>query len=139
MKDILSIFSPGVAAMIVAVGALYILLALLPLLYPAYVSFRTRPFLPRRLLFVGIVAALSYGIETFLLVAIGMPLETYAVFVAPPLESSGYPYGRWLVFAARFIKGWGWLLLPIPPAVASVLLTRYLVTRWARILESLSR
>jgi hypothetical protein len=132
-------FSPGVEAMIVAVGTLYIVLALLPLLYPGYVSFRTRPSLPRRLLFVGVIAALSYGIETFFLVAITLPLEAYAVFIAPPLESSGYSYGRWLVFLAQFIRGWGWLLLSIPPAIASVVLTRYLVTRWARILESLYR
>ena len=125
--------------MIVVVGGLYILLAFLPLLYPSYVLFRTRPFLPRRLLFVAIVAALSYGIETFFLVAIALPLEAYAVFIAPPLASSGYPYARWLVLVARFIRGWGWLLLSIPPAIASVVLTRYLVTRWARILESLCR
>ncbi len=125
--------------MIVVVGGLYILIGLLPLLYPSYVSFRTRPFLPRRHLFVGIVAALSYGIETFFLVAIAVPLEAYAVFIAPPLEHSGHPYGYWLVSTARFIKHWGWLFLPILPAMVSVVLTRYLVTRWARIIESLWR
>jgi hypothetical protein len=132
-------FSAGVEAMIVAVGTLYSLLALLPLLYPGYVSFRKRPRLPRRLLFVGVIAALSYGIETFFLVAITLPLEAYAVFIAPPLESSGHPYGYWLVSIARFIKHWGWLLLPILPAIASVVLTRYLMNRWPRITESLRR
>ena len=40
----------------VAVAVFYILVTLIPLLYPTYVSFRTRQFLPGRLLFVGIVA-----------------------------------------------------------------------------------
>jgi len=128
-----------VIPMTVAVAVSYILVTLIPLLYPTYVSFRTRQFLPRRLLFVGIVAALSYGIESFFLLAIGLPLEAYAVFVAPPLESSGHPYGYSLVSIAEFIKHWGWLFLPIPPAVVSVVLTRYLVTRWARIVEPLWR
>jgi hypothetical protein len=139
MKDILSIFPPPVAAMVLAVGGLYILLALLPLLYPGYISFRARPVLPRRLLFVGVVAALSYGIETFFLVAIALPLEAYAVFIVPSLESSGHAYGYWLVSIARFIKHWGWLLLPILPVIASVVLTRYLMNRWPRITESLYR
>jgi hypothetical protein len=136
MKTILG-FPTADAALIASVGALLLLCTFFPVIYSAQLAFRAKPALPRRFLFVCVVTALCYGCLLFFLLAVSLPLQLYSSFVAPQLEFSGYPHGRWLIATQFFISDWGWVVFPLFLGLAAVATTRYLASRWPAIVAAL--
>lgn len=136
MTDILG-FPPHMAAMIVAVGLTYFLMSWAPVWWPAMVAYRGGRLMPRRFLFVVVVACLSYGIFSFLLFALFFLAEMYAMFVAPQLDRLGYPAGRPVLAVIRFLEHYWWLVLPPLLFAATFFITRKLSSRWEKICVAL--
>lgn len=126
-------FGPKLAAFMVLLAVAYGLLSFSPLWWPAIVAWRSRPLLPRRGLFVGVVAALVYGVFSFLAFAILLPVEVYGIFVAPQLELSGVAVGAPLLRVTGFVTDYWWLLIPPTQLVLTWYVTRKLKARWAHI------
>ena len=124
------------AALTIA-ACLYILVTWVPLWWPTFIALRRRPSLPRRLLFVGIVAGLSYGIVFLFLFALALPAGIYSLFVAPSLQQVGHPYGALIVSVTQYIEQYGWLALPPVLLVLTFILTHKLAKFWSRICEGL--
>jgi hypothetical protein len=119
-------------------AALYLLVALAPLLWPALRAFRRSRRLERPWLFTGTVAALTYGTVYLVAAIVAIPIEAYIVFIAPVLNQAGKPYGALLVTAAEFVGTWWWPVLPFAVLVATILLTRKLAAKWAGICAALA-
>ena len=92
--------------------------------------------MPRRLLFVGVVAALAYGVLTFLLFGILVPIEVYVIWIAPQLEEAGIAHGAWLVGLVRSARDIWWWLVPIAQLALTWRITKHLLPRWAHICAS---
>lgn len=120
------------------VAIAYLLIALAPILIPAFRAFRRSTRLDRPWLFTVIVAALTYGTVYLVAAVIAIPVQAYVVFVAPVLHEAGKPHGAWLSSAAHFVGTWWWPILPIAVLVATIILTRKLATRWAGICAALA-
>jgi len=125
------------AALTIA-ACVYILVTWTPLWWSAFIALRRRPNLPRRLLFVGVVAGLSYGIVFLFLFALALPAGIYSLFVAPSLQQVGHPYGALIVSITQYIEQYGWLALPPVLLVLTFTLTHKLAKLWSRICAGLS-
>lgn len=123
---------------VLGVAALYVLVALLPALYATFLALRTRPVLPRRLLFVGVVSLMSYGALVLLFLLVGMPIQLYMVYVESRLTELSHVDGSWQLALYNVMTSWGLLTLLIVIAVFSVILARYLVRRWDRVVRALN-
>lgn len=127
------IFGPGLSALIVAMAVVYCLISFAPVWWPALFAFRRRAAFPRPYLFVGTVAALVYGVFSFLAFAILVPVEAYSIFIAPQLEAAGIAYGAWVVRGAGFFVNYWWLLLPPVQFALSWIITLKVGRRWEHI------
>ena len=134
----LKLFSLSEAIFVVVMGGGLILLGWLPLVYPLFKSFRAVPRLPWRIRFILVVASITYGSAFLALATIGLPIELYVVYVAPQLQALGERIGEPVVLAAEFLLSYWWVGAPVLLSVASVLLTRYLLPRWPRVVVALS-
>jgi hypothetical protein len=123
--------------LIAGVSALVLIAVLFPILCAALFALRARPPIPRRFIFVVVTACLSYGLLFLFIVTVSIPLQLYTLFVAPPLQQAGRAYGPWLVSLGDFLASWGWLILPLVLAIASIAISRYLVQRWPKIIIAL--
>jgi len=132
-----ALLEPMTLLFIVLVSVSFLLCTLSPLLYSSFVATRQRPVLPRRILFVTVVTAFSYGLFSFLSFVVGLPVQAYVVFIAPQLEFSGHYFGEPLVSAARFVLRFWWLWVGPVLLALSVVVTRYLAKRWSRIVAQL--
>jgi hypothetical protein len=130
-------FDPQLAAAIVAAAFAYFVVALIPVLYATVVAIRKRDTMQRKLLFVGSVMALTYGIAVALLAVFGVPIGHFMVYVAPTMRQWGYLDDSWLVQAAEFAAEFGPLTLPPVLAIVAILVTRYLAPRWNGIVGAL--
>ncbi len=133
----LALFSPSEAALVLGLGVGIVLVAWLPLLYPLFMTLRSKPRLPWRIRFVGVVGSLTYGASLLVAAVVGVPLELYLVHVAPQLQAMGESVGEPVVLAGEFILSYGWIAAPIVLSVASVVLTRYLLPRWPAVVAAL--
>ena len=124
------------AALTIAV-CLYELVACAPLWWPTFIALRRRPQLPRRLLFVGVVAGLSYGTVVPFYFLLAFPAGIYSLFVAPSLQQMGHSYSKLVVVVAQHVEQYGWLALPPLLLVLTFELTRQLAKRWPRICDGL--
>lgn len=129
----IEIFGPGLSALIVAMAVVYCLISFAPVWWPAVFAFRRRAAFPRPYLFVGTVAALVYGVFSFLAFAILVPVEAYSIFIAPQLESAGLAHGAWLLSVARFFANYGWLLVPPVQLALTWIITLKVGRRWEHI------
>lgn len=136
MTDILG-FPPQMAAMLIALGVVYFLMSWAPIWWPALAAYRRERSMPRRLLFVVVIACLSYGVFAFLFFALAVPAEMYAIFVAPQLEQLGHPAGRTLLTMLRFLEQYWWLGLPPVLFGTTFFITRKLSSRWVHICATL--
>ena len=127
---------PKFSALLILVALAYVLLSFAPLWWPAIVAWRTRPALPRRLLFIGVCAALVYGVFSFLAFALIIPVEAYGIFVAPQLEESGIAVGAPVLLVSGFVAEYWWLLIPPTQLGLTWYVTRQLKARWAHILAA---
>lgn len=129
----IEIFGPGLSALIVAMAVVYCLISFAPVWWPAVFAFRRRAAFPRPYLFVGTVAALVYGVFSFLAFAILVPVEAYSIFIAPQLESAGLAHGAWLLSVARFFANYWWLLVPPVQLALTWIITLKVGRRWEHI------
>ena len=129
----IEMFGPKLAAILAAVALAYALLSFAPVWWPAIVAHRSRPTLPRRLLFVGVVAALVYGVFSFLLFAVLLPIEVYGIYIAPQLEEAGFANGSALLQISGFFAEYWWILVPPTQLVLTWYVTKAVKARWAHI------
>ena len=130
-------FGTELIALLALIAVVYLLLALAPLLWPALRAFRRGRRLERPWLFIWTVAALVYGSVYLVAATIAIPVQAYVIFIAPQLQELGQPHGEWLVAVSRFIGRWWWPALPVALAIATVVLTRRLATRWPALCAAL--
>ena len=127
------VFGPKMSLMLSIIAAGYFLLSFWPILWPAWLAYRRRSWLPRPILFILTVAALVYGCLSFLAFALLLPIEVYGIYVAPSLETAGVPAGRPLLNVTHFFATYWWLM--IPPAYVAVtwVVTLQVGRRWQHI------
>jgi hypothetical protein len=130
--------APDVWPMI-ALAVVWWLLSLSPVWYSTFLALHTRPIIPRRFLFVAVVAALATGIVNFFYFTVSLPLTAFAVYIAPQLESTGdlSTTGRFLAATSEAISDYGLLTVPFVLAASAISLTRYLIVRWPEIVTCL--
>ncbi|WP_145985441.1 hypothetical protein [Marilutibacter maris] len=79
------------------------------------------------------MAALVYGVFSFLGFAVLLPIEAYSIFIAPSLEAANVTHGAGLLRISGFLANYWWVL--VPPA--QLLLTWYMTAQvgrcWAHI------
>jgi len=121
------------SALLVLIAVAYSLLSLAPVIWPAFLAGRAGPVMPRRVLFVAVVAALVYGALSFLAFAVILPVEVYGIFVAPQLHEAGISYGAPVLSVTGFIRTYWWLLTPASQLALTWCITRRLMGRWAHI------
>ena len=122
--------------MIAVLAFAYFLISFVPVWWPALVAFRRNARLPRPLLFVTTVAALVYGVFSFLAFAVLLPIEAYGIFIAPQLEAAGLANGAALLRISGFFTDYWWLLVPPVQLVLTWQVTRRLGGRWGHICAS---
>jgi hypothetical protein len=127
------VFGPKMSAILVAVAIGYFLLSFTPVLWPAYLAYRRRSWLPRPILFVLTVAALVYGVLSFIGFALLLPIQVYGIFVAPSLEMSGLPSGAGLLAVSGFLASYWWLIVPPVYVVITWLVASQVGQRWQHI------
>ena len=129
----IDVFGGKLSAMLAAIAVFYFTIALLPVWWPALRAFRSRPRLPRPYLFVGVVAALVYGVSTFITVAIILPMAAVRIFIVPALEQAGVGYGTSLGHASNLFYEYGWIMLVPVEMLLTWYVTRRLAWRWAQV------
>ncbi len=135
MSDISAIFPNATA--LVAIGGAYFLGTLAPVFASGFVVLRHRPAMPRPFLFVLTVTMLSYGILNFAGYVIDIPVAAYLMYVAPQLEASGHYASQPFTYVGAFVAQYWWVGFAPLLLIISILATRYLGKRWARIVEAL--
>lgn len=136
--NVIDLFGAKLLALLVAVAAVYLVLAFVPVLWPALRAFRAPRRLPRPWLFVAVVSSVAYGMVAIFVFAVGVPMDAYLVFIAPQLQEAKLPYGAALVPASQFVVDYWWLAAPVVQLLATWYLTRRLSARWERICEALA-
>jgi hypothetical protein len=131
--EAIEMFGPKLAALFALVALAYVLLSFAPVLWPAMVVRRVRPALPRRLLFVVVVAALVYGVFSFIAFAILLPIEVYGIYIAPQLEEAGIANGSALLQISGFLADNWWILVPPTQLILTWYVTKIVKARWAYI------
>ena len=131
--DAIDMLGPKLSALLALIAAAYILLSLVPILWPAFLARRAGPQMPRRALFVSVVAALVYGAFSFLAFAVILPVEVYRIFVAPQLAEAGVAHGAPALSVTGFIREYWWLLIPAAQLVLTWHITKHLMERWPHI------
>ena len=110
--EAIELFGPKLGAMIIALASVYFIVSFAPVWLPAIKAFRPKSRLPRPFLFVGTVAALVYGVFSFLAFAVLLPVEAYGIFIAPQLEAAGMAAGAGLLRVSRFFVNYWWVFVP---------------------------
>ncbi len=129
----IEMFGPKLSALLAAAALAYALLSFAPVLWPAIVARRVRPTLPRRWLFVGVVAALVYGVFSFLAFAVLLPIEVYGIYIAPQLEEAGFANSSSLLQFSGFLADYWWVLVPPTQLLLTWYVTKSVKARWAHI------
>ena len=137
MTEILG-FPPDLALAIVAIAAAYLFIIHSPVLFALAIAWRQRRLMKRRMLFVGSVMVASYGFIVLFLMAVAVPVQAFAVFVVPSLRAQGYLEHSVILAAVDFTYEWWWLLLPAAILVSAIFTSRYLASRWNRIVVALN-
>ena len=124
---------------VIAIAVIWWTLSLAPIAYSTLVAFRAKPVLPRRLLFVGTVSTLCYGLLVSFLILLIIPLAAFRNYIAPTLAAEGdlTTLGNWLANLSDLISQWGWFVVPLILAATAFYLSRYLAARWPQIVIAL--
>jgi len=136
--EVINLFGPRMTAMLALVALTYFLLALAPVIWPAYRVYRSNPKLPRPWLFVLSVAAFTYGLFSFLAFAILLPVEVYSIYVAPTLAEANLANGAAVLAVSRFIADQWWLLIPPVQLALTWYVTRKLEPKWGSVCVALA-
>ncbi|MBA8886818.1 hypothetical protein FHW12_001009 [Dokdonella fugitiva] len=122
---------PGVLAALFACS-------LAPIFWPAAVAVRRRPTLPRRGLFVFVVAALCHGTLGVLAALIVLPVSALLVYVVPQVEAAGAHSGEPIASIARLVAEYWWIAYGPALVVLAGTMTRWLAARWTRIVSAMA-
>jgi hypothetical protein len=133
--DMIDVFGWELTAAFVAIGIAYSAVALAPVWWPAWRAWRGSPPLPRPFLFVGVAAALVYGVSTFILLAIFLPMSAIRIFIVPSLDHAGVWYGTPLGHVSHLFYEHGWLLIVPVELLLAWYVTRRLERRWGHIVS----
>lgn len=131
--DATDVFGPTLSALLLLTALGYSLLTLAPVIWPAILARRAGPQMPRRTLFVAVVAVLVYGVFSFLAFVVILPIEVFGIFVAPPLEEAELAYGEQVLSITGFVREYWWLLVPVTQLVLTWRITKHLIGRWSYI------
>ncbi len=129
-------FPADVSLAMLGLVVAYDLLAHLPIWLAVVVAFWPRR-LRRKLLFICVSSAITYGLLVMAISIIALPLEALATYVLPEWQALGYydtlpPLG-WLAVAAEMMEKWWYISWP----ALCALLGWFVVTRLARHWNSL--
>ena len=127
------VFGDRLTALIAAIAVAYFLIALAPVWWPALHARRRRPRLPRPFLFVGTAAALIYGVSTFFMFAVMLPLSAVRIFLVPALDHAGVSYAIPLGHVSDLFYEYGWIMIVPIELVLTWYITRRLAGRWTHI------
>ena len=136
--DVIHAFGPKLVGLMIAVVIAYYLLALSPVLWPAFRAFRRGNRLPRPLLFILAVATQTYGVLFLLFWVVSLPIEMYSIYIWPQVREMRHSYGSWAVISQEFVSKWLWLTIPVVLVLLAGIVTRTLGARWARIASALA-
>lgn len=131
--EAIDLFGPTLSAMIIAIALVYFVISFAPIWMPAVAVLRSQPRLPRPFLFIGTVAALVYGVLSFLAFAVLLPVEAYGIFVAPQLEAAGMPVGAGLLRISGFFVNYWWVFIPPVQLALAWYVTSRVGRRWPHI------
>jgi len=131
--EAIDLFGPKLSAMLIGLALVYFIMSFAPVWLPAIIAFRRRSRFPRPFLFVGTVAALVYGVFSFLAFAVLLPTEVYGIFIAPQLEAAGIAAGARLIRISRFFVNYWWLFVPTVQLALTWYVTSQVGRRWAYI------
>src|SRR5690606_10535920 len=131
--EAVDLFGPKLVAMMIAIASAYFIISFAPIWLPAIKAFRRKSRLPRPFLFVGTVAALVYGVFSFLVFAVLLPVQAYGIFVAPQLEAAGMAAGVGLLRVSLFFVNYWWAFIPPVQLALTWYVTLQLGRRWAYI------
>ena len=134
--EAIEVFGAKQSAMIAALAAVYFLVSFAPVLWPALKAFRRSPRFSRPFLFVATVAALVYGVFSFITFAILLPVQMYSIFIAPSLESAGLAYGSGVLRISWFFTEFWWILIPPIQLVLTWFVTVQVGRRWEHICKA---
>jgi hypothetical protein len=127
------VFGGRLTALIAAVALAYFVIALAPVWWPALHARRRTPRLPRPFLFVGTAAALVYGVSTFIMLAILLPMSAVRIFLVPELDQAGVGYAMPLGHVSNLFYEHGWIMIVPMELLLTWHVTRRLAGRWAHI------
>ena len=128
---------PEFTAVELLIAFAYALWSLAPILWPAIVAWRVRPTLPRRRMFVAIVAMLVYGATTLLFVAVILPFQVFAIYLAPQLEAAGLAPDANLLGFGRYVLSYWWVIVPPVQLGLTWYVSRKLSAKWRHICAAL--
>ena len=131
------VFGSEILLEMVAIGLVFYIFVLAPIWIPSFQAYRYRKSLSRPFVFIGVVTCLSYGVFTFLIFAIVVPAEAYAMFIAPSLQDAGKAYGETAIIVIDFFGSYGWIFLVVLQLILTVILTNTLIKKWEGVSESL--
>lgn len=126
----IEVFGWRLVASFVAIAIAYFVASLAPVWWPAWRAFRRRPSLPRPFLFVGVAAALVYGVSTFFMLAVVLPMSAVRTVIVPELARAGVGYSTLLGHASNLFHKHGWLVIVPVQLVLTAYVTRRLAGRW---------
>jgi hypothetical protein len=131
--EAIELFGPKLGAMIIVLASVYFVISFAPVWLPSLKAFRRKSRLPRPFLFVGTVAALVYGVFSFLAFAVLLPVEAYGIFIAPQLEAAGMASGAGLLRVSRFFVSYWWVFVPPVQLALTWYITSQVGRQWAYI------
>jgi len=131
--DFINVLGPKFSALLGIIALVYFLLSFAPIWWPAMTTWRSRDSFPRRWLFICVIAALVYGVFSFLAFAFILPVEAYSIFVAPQLVNAGIAAGDSVIRVFGFLADYWWVLVPPTQLGLTWYITRLLQPKWAHI------
>ena len=119
----------------------YYLLAHLPIWLAVVVAFWPRR-LQRKLLFICISSAITYGLLVMAISIIALPLEALATYVLPEWQALGYfdtlPPLHWLAVAAEMMERWWYISWPVLCALLGWFVVTRLARRWNVLIRAIT-
>lgn len=129
----IDVFGGGQTAAFVAIAVAYFVAVLAPIWWPAWRAFRSGPPLPRRLLFVGVVAALVYGVSAFFMLVVVLPMSVVRIALVPELARAGVGYSTLLGHVSHLFYQHGWVMIVPVQLLLTWYVTHRLSSRWAQV------
>lgn len=132
------VFGTRVVLMLLGIGLAYLLFLLAPVIWPAQRAFRRSKALPRPWLFVTISALIVYGMLTFVMLCVFVPLSAHSTFIAPQLSAGDPDYKSLTIVVSDFVERYAWIVVPLAQLALSAWITSKLARRWPKVAVALN-